>query len=175
MRSCVTGGAGGIFSSTSAMGFASGNPTQIDNERLSSSSRRTIMGILDSGSNTRFLTFISSHMAFLLESCPDRLCQRATEAMRQRLGDLYRHDRAEKPAPLGVEIHDAVASRPPRCFARVLSRHPIDEDGQDAAGEATALLSRASARDLEQHGIALGLPRVGDLIRHVRRRGARPA
>ena len=63
MRSCVIGRAVGIFSSSSAMALASGDPTQIDSERLSSSSRRTIIGMLDSGSNTRFLTFISSHMA----------------------------------------------------------------------------------------------------------------
>src|SRR5215813_1194185 len=67
MRSWVIGRWVGIFSSSRAMALASCSPTQIDSDRLSSSSRRTIIGMLDSGSRTRFFTFISSHMALLLE------------------------------------------------------------------------------------------------------------
>src|SRR5262249_19168283 len=122
MRSCVIGRAVGIFSSSSAIALASGSPTQIDNERLSSSSWSTIFGMCDSGSSTRFLTFISSHMVFLLLSHADQtnpnvgttrvqcrgriprasretglawLGQGPAEAVGQRLRDLHGHDGPE--------------------------------------------------------------------------------
>ena len=48
------------------MALASKSPTQMGSERFSSSSRRMIIGMLESGSSASPLTFISSHMARLL-------------------------------------------------------------------------------------------------------------
>src|SRR6266851_6232384 len=65
-RSWVMGRGGEIFSSSSAMALASKSPTQMGSERLSSSSPRMSMGMLESGSSASPLTFISSHMVRLL-------------------------------------------------------------------------------------------------------------
>src|SRR6266851_1853444 len=66
MRSWVIGRGGEIFSSSRAMASASKSPTQMGSERFSSSSRRMITGMLESGSSASPLTFISSHMVRLL-------------------------------------------------------------------------------------------------------------
>jgi hypothetical protein len=66
IRSWVMGRGVEIFSSSSAMALASKRPTQMGRERFSSSSRRMIMGMLESGSSASPFTFISSHMARLL-------------------------------------------------------------------------------------------------------------
>ncbi len=66
IRSWVIGRGVEIFSSSSAMALASKRPTQIGRERFSSSSRRMIMGMLESGSSASPFTFISSTMVRLL-------------------------------------------------------------------------------------------------------------
>src|SRR5260370_42495865 len=48
------------------MALAAKSPTQMGSERLSSSSPRMSMGMLESGSSASPLTFISSHMVRLL-------------------------------------------------------------------------------------------------------------
>ena len=66
IRSCVIGRGVEILSSSSAMALASKRPTQIGRERFSSSSRRMIMGMLESRSSANPLTFIYSHIVLLL-------------------------------------------------------------------------------------------------------------
>ena len=60
MRSCVIGRGVAIFSSSSAMALASKIPTQMGSERLSSSSRRMMIGMFETGSRASPRTFIST-------------------------------------------------------------------------------------------------------------------
>ena len=62
MRSWVIGRGVAIFSSSSAIALASKMPTQMGSERFSSSSRRMMIGMFDTGSRASPRTFISTHM-----------------------------------------------------------------------------------------------------------------
>ena len=155
------------------MALASGSPTQIGSERLSSSSRRTIIGMLESGSSARSLHLhLEPHGVPPPRAAPTGSASAPAQAVRQRLGDRARaRPCPSRSRPRASKFTTRLQRVRPDRLARVLARAPRPRGpaarGPRGAGSARR---RTRSRDLEQRGVALGLHLVGHLIRHVRRR-----
>src|SRR5205814_9826320 len=88
----------------------------------------------------------------------------AAPAVGQRLGDQHRHDLAEAPAAVAVEVHDSVTARAPRGLAWILSRAAVHENGQNPALEGTAPGGAPARGHLQEAAVP---PRLGLLRRLI--------
>src|SRR5262245_48815913 len=169
MRSWVIGRAGATFSSSSAIALASKMPTQICSDRLSSSSRRMMIGMFETASRASPRTFISTNMR------PPPVGKRVSpQAVRQHLVDVDLRQITDGRASLPVEVDDAVATGPARQLSGILLRGSVHQHFQRLAREPAAPLGTDPRRQVEECQVAAGFHVVGDLIRHRRGGGSRP-
>src|SRR5438132_10966620 len=168
MRSWVIGRGVAIFSSSSEIALASKIPTQIGSDRLSSSSRRMMIGMLDSGSSASPRTFISTSMRSLLD-------QRPAQTVWHRLGDADAHEIADADPTPAVEVDHAVASRAARQLARIAPGGAVDHHFQLASLESAVLRRPHPLGHLKDTRVAVRFHVLGELGRHGGGRCARSA
>src|SRR5438132_1126357 len=136
--------------------------------RTTSSSRRMMIGMLDSGSSASPRTFISTNMRSLLD-------QRPAQTVRHRLGDANAHEIADADPTPAVEVDHAVASRAARELARVTPGGAVDHHFQLASLESAALRRPHPLGHLKDTRVAVRFHVLGELGRHGGGRCARSA